>query len=194
MIRRPAALALLTLLVAGLLAASSGCGARRDAAHGPRTAADSLSAWRARADSMDGVLDSLQRVEGEFAQPAGTSTYAAWLDRGGVRVIHEDLGLGARGSHSNRYYFERGVPRLAVETGMAPVDSTPRLVPFQRAMLFDDHGGLVAASKTVGNVGTWLADYEATAALDHARRLLDGAQDARSGRGPRPADAMPAKP
>ena len=74
-----------------------------------------------------------------------------------MRVVHEEMSLGRLGSRSNRYYFERGEPRLALETGLVPADTTLRLVPLERAILFDDLGRLVAASKSLDNVKTWAA-------------------------------------
>jgi hypothetical protein len=183
MTRRLVALVLMALMVPGLLAACSGCGARRDASREPRTAEDSLSGWRRHADSLEAARGSLEQVQGQSVQAGGTSTYAAWFDSGAVRVVHEEMSLGIRGSRSNRYYFERGVPRLAVETGMVPADSTLRLVPLDRAILFDDLGRLVAATQTLDSVKTWVASYEATAALDHARLLRVNAQDVRSNQG-----------
>ena len=133
MIRRLAAPALLALLALALIAGCSGRGARKDAASVPRTAEDSLPHWRWRTDSIEAVLGSLEQVKGQFVQSAGTSLYAAWLDSGEVVVIHEELSLGYMGSRSNRYYFERGVPRLALESGMQPVDSTLTLRRLERA-------------------------------------------------------------
>lgn len=182
MTRHLAALTLLALLLTGLLATCSGCGARRDASRGPRTAEDSLTDWRARADSLDGVLGSMDKVEGQLVKSVGTPVYAAWLDSGEVRVVHEELDLGTRGSLSNRYYFERGVPRLAVESGRAPIDTTPTLRRLERAILFDDSGRLVAATMSLDSVKTWVASPEAATALDNARRLRASAQAVRSSR------------
>ena len=183
MIRRLVALAFLALLTVGLLAGCSGRGARKDAPRGLRTAEDSLSYWRLRADSIDATLGSLEQVRGRFVQSVGTATYAAWFDSGEVRVIHEEMSLGQMGSRSNRYYFERGLPRLAVESGMVPVDSTLTLGRLERAMLFDDLGRLVAASKTLDTLKTWVAGYEAGTAADHARDLRVAAQNVRSSQG-----------
>lgn len=191
--RRPVALALLALLVPGLLAACSGCGTRRDASRGPRTAADSLIDWRTRADSLEGVLGSMDKVEGQLVEGVGTPVYAAWLDRGEVRVVHEELDLGTRGSRSNRYYFERGVPRLAVESGRAPIDTTPTLRRLERAILFDDSGRLVAATMSLDSVKTWVASPEAATALVNAQRLRASAQAVHSSRdaGAAPGDEKP---
>jgi hypothetical protein len=183
MIRRLAALALLALLALALIAGCSGRGARKDTPRVLRTAEDSLSWWRWRADSIDAVLGSLEQVKGQFVQGAGTAAYAAWFDSGEVRVIHEEMSLGHRGSRSNRYYFERGVPRLALESGMQPVDTTLTLRRLERAVLFDDFGRLVAASKTLDSLKTWVAGYEASAAVGHAQQLRMTAQAVRSSRG-----------
>jgi hypothetical protein len=195
MIRRLASLALLVLLAPGLIAGCSGRNARRDAARVPRTAEDSLSSWRLRADSMDAALGSLEQVRGQLAQSAGTSTYAAWFEGGEVRVVHEEMSLGQRGSRSNRYYFERGVPRLTLESGMMPVDTTLTLKRLDRAVLFDDTGRLVAATKTLDSVKTWVAGFEANATLAHALQLRAAAQDAHSNRGVMapPEGGVPAK-
>ena len=195
MIRRLVSLALLALLALGLLAGCSGRGARKDAARVLRTAEDSLSYWRWRADSIEAVLGSLEQVKGQLVQGIGTAVYAAWFDSGEVRVIHEEMSLGQLGSRSNRYYFERGVTRLALESGMVPADTTLTLRKLERAMLFDDFGRLVAASKTLDSLKTWVAGYEASAALGHAQLLRMTAQDARSSRGAvaPPEGGMPAK-
>jgi hypothetical protein len=195
MIRRLAALALLALLALAPIAGCSGRGARKDAAHALRTAEDSLSYWRWRADSIEAVLGSLEQVKGQFVQGVGTSLYAAWFDSGEVRVIHEEMSLGQMGSRSNRYYFERGAPRLALESGMQPVDSTLTLRRLERAVLFDDLGRLVAASKTLDSLKTWVAGYEAEATLIHAQQLRTAATDTRSSRGtPAPLEGgMPAR-
>ena len=185
MIRRLFSLALLALLAAGLLAGCSGGGARKGGRRLPRTAEDSLSDWRGRADSIEAVLGSLEMVRGQFVQGAGTSLYAAWFDSAGVRVIHEEMSLGHMGSRSNRYYYEQGVPRLALESGMQPVDSALTLRRLERAVLFDDLGRLVAAGKTLDSLKTWVASYEAEATLIHARQLRTAARDARSSRGAR---------
>jgi hypothetical protein len=183
MIRRLVASALLALLIPGLLATCSGCGTRRSAARVPRTAEDSLADWRGRADSLESTLGSLEMVKGQFIQGTGPSVYAAWFDSGRVRVVHEEVSLGNLGSRSNRYYFERDVPRLAIETGMVPTDTTLRIVPFDSALLFDDFGRLVAATKALDGVKTWIASYEAATTLEHARLLWLNARDARSSRG-----------
>ena len=181
--RRLTTLVPLILLALGLLAGGPGCGARRDASRAPRTAEDSLSDWRGRADSLEGVLGTMDKIDGQLAQGVGTEVYAAWFDRGEVRVVHEELSLGPRGARSNRYYFERRVPRLALESGLVPIDTTLRLVPLERAILFDDLGRLVAATKTLDSVKTWVAGYEASAALVHAGRMGVIAQETRGYRG-----------
>jgi hypothetical protein len=183
MIRRLAALALLALLALALIAGCSGRGVRKDAARVLRTAEDSLSYWRGRADSIEVALGSLELVRGQFVQGVGTSHYAAWFDSAGARVIHEEMNLGRMGSRSNRYYYEQGVPRLALESGMQPVDSTLTLRRLERAVLFDDFGRLVAASKTLDSLKMWVAGYEADATLMHAQQLRTTAQDARSSKG-----------
>jgi len=188
MIRRLVPFVLPIVLVAGLIAGCSGRGPRTDASRGPRTAGDSLADWRGRADSLDATRGSLEQVRGQLAHGIGTSTWTAWFDSGGVRVLHEALDLGARGSRSNRYYFERGFPRLTVETGRVPADSALRLVPLERVILFDDLGRLVAATMMLDSVKTWVGGDEATAVLDRARRLLAGAEGARAARG---AGALP---
>jgi hypothetical protein len=187
MIRRLVCLSLLLLLVPGLIAAGSGCAARKDAPGSPATAEDSLAAWRGRADSLDAALGSLEQVRGQLEQATGTSGYSAWFEDGDVRVVHEEMTLGPRGSKSNRYYFERGALRLALEAGMVHADTSARLVPLERAVLFDDSGRLVAASKSLDGVKTWVAGYEAAAALGHAQTLREAARDAR----PRTGAAAP---
>ena len=182
--RRPfVALVLLPLLTAGLLAACSGCGGRRSASRAPRTAEDSLAVWRAHADSLEATLGSMDKVEQPGDSSTGAAGYTAWFDSGAVRVVHETVDLGKQGSGSNRYYFERGEPRLTVEQGTVPADTALRLVPLERAMLFADFGRLVAATMKLDNVKTWVSGDEATAVLSHARRLRATAQDAHSRRG-----------
>lgn len=195
MIQRPATFALLALLAAGLIAGCSGRSARRNTARAPRTAEDSLFWWRWRADSMEGVLGTMDTINGQLAQSVGTEVYAAWFDSGEVRVVHEEMSFGPRGARSNRYYFERRVPRLAVETGMVPADATLRLVPLERTMLFDDLGRLVAATMSLDSVKTWVAGPEASAALVHAGRMGVIAQEARGCRGgaTRPERGRPAE-
>lgn len=195
MIRRLAAIALLALLTPGVLAGCSGRGAGKGASRAPRTAEDSLSDWRARADSMEAVLGSLEQVKGQLVQGIGTAVYAAWFDSGEVRVVHEEMSLGQLGSRSNRYYFERGVTRLALESGMMPVGTTLTLKRLERAILFDDLGRLVSASQTLDSLKTWVAGYEASAALGHAQLLRTTAQEARSNRGAvaPPEGGMPAQ-
>ncbi len=184
MTRHLVALALLALLVPGLLTTCSGCGARQDASRAPRTAGDSLSAWRGRADSLEAAIGPRAQAEGRLDPAGGSATWAAWFDSDAVRVVHETVDLGARGLGSNRYYFERGVPRLTVEEGMVPADTTLRLVPLERAVLFDDLGRLVAATMKLDNVKTWVGGDEATAVLARARRLRASAEAARAGGGP----------
>lgn len=195
MIRRLASLALMALLTPGLLASCSGGADRRDAARAPRTAEDSLAWWRARADSMERTLGALEQVRGQLAQSHGTSAYAAWFAGGDLRVVHEESSLGPLGTRSNRYYFERGVPRLALESGMVPMDTTLRLGRLERAILFDDLGRLVSASKTLDSLKTWVAGYEADATLSHAQQLRQAARDARSSGGAAapPGGGAPAK-
>jgi hypothetical protein len=195
MIRRFVFLALLALLALGLLVGCSGRGARKDAPRVLRTAEDSLSYWRWRADSIDAVLGSLEQVKGQLVQGGGTAIYAAWFDHGEVRVIHEEMNLGHLGSRSSRYYFERGVPRLALESGMVPIDTTLALKRLERAMLFDDFGRVVAATKTLDSLKTWVAGYEASAAVGHAQQLRMTAQAAHSSRGAvaPPQGGLPAK-
>ena len=195
MIRRLAALALLALLVPSLITGCSGRGARKNASRVPRTAEDSLSWWRMRADSIESALGSLDKVERPPDPGTETAGYTAWFDSGAVRVVHETVDLGPRGSGSNRYYFERGEPRLTVEQGAVPADTGQRLVPLERAMLFVDFGRLVAATMTLDNVKTWVSGDEAAVVLSHARRLRATAQDARSspGAGAPSGDTKPAR-
>ena len=186
MIRRLAALALLALLITSLLAACSGCGPRGNASRAPRTAEDSLADWRGRADSLERTeraSDSLGQARGHLAQAGGSAAWTAWFDSDAVRVVHETVDLGPRGRASNRYYFERGVPRLTVEAGLVPADTASRLVPLERTILFDDLGRLVAATMKLDDVKTWVSGDEATAVLDRARRLRASAEEARAGRG-----------
>ena len=125
--RRPfVALVLLPLLTAGLLAACSGCGGRRSASRAPRTAEDSLAVWRAHADSLEATLGSMDKVEQPGDSSTGAAGYTAWFDSGAVRVVHETVDLGKQGSGSNRYYFERGEPRLTVEQGTVLADTALR--------------------------------------------------------------------
>ena len=183
MIRRLFSLALLALLAAGLLAGCSRGGGRTGVPRVLRTAEDSLAFWRWRADSIDAALGSLEQVRGVLPQGAGNALFTAWFDSGQVRVIHETLDLDRMGSRSNRYFFERGVPRLALESGRVPFDTTLALHRLDRAMLFDDYGRVVAATKTVDSTKTWVAGYEASAAVGHAQQLRTAAQAQRQSEG-----------
>jgi hypothetical protein len=172
--------ALLALLAAGLLAGCSSGGARKDASRVPRTAGDSLSAWRGRGDSLEAAIEPRAQAEGRLDQAGGNATWAAWFDGDAARVVHETVDLGTRGSASNKYYFERGAPRLIVEAGLVPADTSPKLVPLERAMLFDDLGRLVAATMKLDNVMTWVSGDEATVMLARARRLRATAEGTRA--------------
>ena len=193
--RRLFATALLALLVTGLVAGCSGGGSRRPPRE-LRDAADSLSSWRWRADSVDAALGSMELFKGQVPVGGGTASWAAWFDSGEVRVIHEEMNLGQLGSRSNRYYFEKGAVRFTLETGMVPTDSTQVLHRLDRAMLFDDFGTLRAGSKRLDSLGVAVAGYEASATAGHAQQLRVAAQSARAGTTgppPPPEGGVPAR-
>jgi hypothetical protein len=66
---------------------------------------------------------------------------------------------------------------------MVPIDTTLALKRLERAMLFDDFGRVVAATKTLDSLKTWVAGYEASAAVGHAQQLRMTAQAARASKG-----------
>jgi hypothetical protein len=195
MTRRLYSIALLALLALALITGCSGRGARQDAVRAPRTAEDSLSCWRLRADSLEAAVAPRAQAGGRLDPAGGSATWAAWFDSGAVRVVHETVDLGTHGSGSNRYYYERGKLRLTVERGMVPAGTTQQLVALERAMLFDDLGRLVAATMKLDSVKTWVSGDEATAVLGRARRLRASAEEARAGQGaPAPPEGgIPAK-
>jgi len=194
-------LVLLTLLAAGPLAGCAGQGSRtgRGTPRVLRTAADSLADWRARADSIDAGLRALEQVTGRVEQGGSSSRFTAWFAGSELRVIREELDLGAQGSRTGRYYFDRGIPRFALESGkvLAGSAQAPTLKQLEREMLFDDFGALAAGRKTLDGETSAVAGYEAGASVGHAQQLRVAAQAARAGERPpggaEPGAAKPAK-
>ena len=182
MSRYPIAIALLTVTALGLLAGCSGAPGR-GRARVLRTAADSLADWRARADSIDGTLASLQKVEGEQKLGGATSKYTAWYEGGTLRVIREDLSMGPQGSRTSRFYFLGDAPRFAIESGTVLAGSVeaPAMKKLEREMLFDPYGQLAAGSKTLDGTRAPVADFEAIALAGHAQQLRLAALVTRSG-------------
>ncbi len=185
MTRRTAiALVLLTLAATGLLAGCSGRTGRE--ARAPRNAADSLASWRARADSIDGSLAALARVDGELKLGAATSRYSAWFAGGELRAVREEMDMGAQGARTSRYYFVRDVPRFVVQSGTVLAGSVqaPAMKRLEREMIFDDAGSLALGRKELDGAPGPVEAFEGAVVEGHAQQLRLAAQLRRSGAPP----------
>jgi hypothetical protein len=156
-------------LLAGLLLCCRSAEPRREKPpeNTIRRTRESVTAAVAAADRSTG---SWLKREGRWSRGGSLSTFTAYLDRGAIQLIAEELDDGPRGTAAVRYYFDpKGLyhyieRRKAPGIGDAQERSEVRLT-------FDEFNGLIDSMRMVNGQAGRLSGDELPKALAHADEL-----------------------
>lgn len=121
-------------------------------------------------------LDGYRTVEGTWAAGDTASTFTAHFAGDTLRLIEEELSLGAVGEGTNVYYFEDDALFYAVqnEIRLDPQDDTRRDTSRVRVAL-DARGDVIASVRTVNGASVPVRARTVRGVRGHAETLCDRA-------------------
>ncbi len=124
-------------------------------------ASDPFPDFARRATAVELALDGYRRAGGTWRAAGAASTFTAYLDGTGLRLIEEERTDDEAGAVAAVYYFEGGFPFYVVENAG----------PVRTRVAFGPEGEVVAAERVEGGETKAVPTAEVAALWRHALAL-----------------------